>query len=384
MLIAALGPEWVTAIAGAQWSIARRSVNKYRKQHRDWTQQQAHFADMGGIHLKLSDSEFPITSDMLLKLLEKKIVKLPTIEDQSQGIELTDTSESTINTIPVELPDLPENMTQDRSKVDILAKSIAFLQTAWFVVQCRARRCQGLYITSLELSTVAFVVCTIGTMILWWSKLSGVMMPTMVSLNVPLAKLLDKEPDPSWIRHPLEQLDDISLTPSLHISVQPFLRYLTFWKKKTELSEYQKQQRRDEEKARFRDDRLPPAPRDWPLNFYLADVSMLFGAVYVAGWNIRFPTTVELILWRVAICSMLGGVVGFWAVDLVLKLCDHLCGEGGFGPGFPIKIALCAIITVVYTCCRLFLIIEMFASLRELPVSAYHTIKWTSALPHLS
>jgi hypothetical protein len=435
MLIAGLGPEWVTGMAGAQWSIAGRSSKKFRAQNCKWTRKQAYFADMGGIRLTLRDDQFPITSEMLLKLVIKKIVKFPdmsksmiqdrskvdfiaklitffqtawcavrrrvrfhdsgkTVESpdtisesmiNSKPVELPDAiSESMINSKPVELPDMSESVIQDRSKVDFIAKLITFFQTAWFVIECAARRGQGLYITSLELSTVAFVVCTIGTMILWWSKPTDVMVPIIISVDMRLAELMDvldlidKEPPAPCVCSPLWKLDE--LRPSLHCDVLPQLQRVVFWKKNTALSEKQKQ---DEEKARFRNDRLPPAPRDWYLNHFLTTVSILFGAIYVAGWNISFPTTVESIFWRVAICSMLGGVLAFWVLDYGLVLYYTFRRQPVVSIG-PFRIALCGIIATVYVCCRLFLIIEMFVSLRELPVSAYETVNWTLPMLHLS
>ena len=54
------------------------------------------------------------------------------------------------------VPILSEEDINDRSKGDGLSKGLVVLQTAWFVIQCIARKAQGLVITQLELSTLAF------------------------------------------------------------------------------------------------------------------------------------------------------------------------------------------------------------------------------------
>jgi hypothetical protein len=51
----------------------------------------------------------------------------------------------------------------DRSKADAFAKSISVIQTGWMLVQCVGRIIDSLYNSLLELVTVAFAICTLGT-----------------------------------------------------------------------------------------------------------------------------------------------------------------------------------------------------------------------------
>ncbi|KAI0062786.1 hypothetical protein BV25DRAFT_1825331 [Artomyces pyxidatus] len=48
------------------------------------------------------------------------------------------------------------------SQGDGLSKTLAIAQTLWFVVQCVARRIEGLPITQLELMTLAYTTITIA------------------------------------------------------------------------------------------------------------------------------------------------------------------------------------------------------------------------------
>jgi hypothetical protein len=61
MGIGALGPEFVTAFAGAQWSYARRGTKKIKDLDPNWTNTHSFFADMGGVRLRLLDHEFPLS-----------------------------------------------------------------------------------------------------------------------------------------------------------------------------------------------------------------------------------------------------------------------------------------------------------------------------------
>jgi hypothetical protein len=79
---------------------------------------------------------------------------------------------------PLKTP--PEEEIQDKSIGDGLSKAIALFQTIWFVMQCIARRNQGLLITELELITVAYTIITVAMYIAWWNKPLNVGCPTRV------------------------------------------------------------------------------------------------------------------------------------------------------------------------------------------------------------
>lgn len=50
-LIALIGPEWLSGMAGAQWSLARRAKKQFKAAGIKWTLRQSFFADMGGIRI---------------------------------------------------------------------------------------------------------------------------------------------------------------------------------------------------------------------------------------------------------------------------------------------------------------------------------------------
>ena len=59
---------------------------------------------------------------------------------------------------------------KDKSKGDLLSKTIAILQTTWFIIQCIARGAQGLALTELELVTIALASLNAITYFFWWDK----------------------------------------------------------------------------------------------------------------------------------------------------------------------------------------------------------------------
>ncbi|KAI9891057.1 MAG: hypothetical protein M1814_003408 [Vezdaea aestivalis] len=78
------------------------------------------------------------------------------------------------------LPEISAEEIYDKSKSDGLAKAIVILQALWMFIQCIARPAQGLYITLLEINTVAHILCAFIVFIFWWSKPRNVTQPTKV------------------------------------------------------------------------------------------------------------------------------------------------------------------------------------------------------------
>ncbi|OCL02642.1 hypothetical protein AOQ84DRAFT_422230 [Glonium stellatum] len=321
MAIALFGPEWLTAFAGAQWSIARSAVKQFKAAGIEWTMRQAFFADMGGIRVRLNDDEFPVTSKHMFVLISLGLIKPSSIT--------------------------PEAI-DDRSKTDGVAKLVTILQTVWFILQCVARLLQQISITTLELSTIAFVAAAINEAVNWtWS--------------------------------PLERFDD--LRPNLLADAWPLLKNWPLLKRKSS------QLNHDVQKASFRNDRLPPFEKDWTLISFFIIVSLCFGAVYVAGWNVSLPTYVEQVIWRVCIVTTLSLVVAFWLAEFIVELHLHYLGEkvaeNEKVAVTPVKLGLFGAIATVYVLVRLYILVEGFVALRSLPVVAFKTVSWTNFLPHV-
>ncbi|KAJ3558024.1 hypothetical protein NP233_g11594 [Leucocoprinus birnbaumii] len=66
--------------------------------------------------------------------------------------------------------DMPAEAVYDKSKGDFLTKLLAILQTSWFAAQCITRWATGLYVTELEVMTLAFACFNVVTYALWWHK----------------------------------------------------------------------------------------------------------------------------------------------------------------------------------------------------------------------
>ncbi|KAF7973369.1 hypothetical protein HWV62_15455 [Athelia sp. TMB] len=74
---------------------------------------------------------------------------------------------------------------KDKSKGDTLSKTVAVIQTLWFIAQCITRRAQGMAITSLEIMTLAYTVITVAMYAAWWHKPLNVRCPVRVKGDLP-------------------------------------------------------------------------------------------------------------------------------------------------------------------------------------------------------
>ncbi|KAG6914726.1 hypothetical protein DXG01_015737 [Tephrocybe rancida] len=79
--------------------------------------------------------------------------------------------------------DISELEIQDRSKGDVLAKSLVLLQVSWFILQVVARAVQHLAVTELEIATLAFAILNIMTYLCWWNKPLDVNLPIKITTD---------------------------------------------------------------------------------------------------------------------------------------------------------------------------------------------------------
>jgi len=170
-----------------------------------WTLKHGHYVIMGGIHLvEPFESTSPeATTEAASDVANVQPTSTPQVEGTNADVEKERASKPkegrvTILTLEMleELAEDPEFEIQvteeeimDRSKRDALSKFIFILQCSWFIVQCIARRVQGLSLTQLELTTLAVASLNGITFILWWDKPLGANTPVRVYVR----KLTDVE-----------------------------------------------------------------------------------------------------------------------------------------------------------------------------------------------
>lgn len=141
--------------------------------------------------------------------------------------------------------------------------------------------------------------------------------------------------------------------------------------------------------------------QNWPSNDLLRNVDGLivgmvlwlanfcYGGIHAAAWNDHFPSSVEKWFWR-ASSSYIGFCGGLWVIlnFLVTKyprlneFWEHwMDGEKNWleSVGLGIVVFICGFSLLL---ARVFIVVEAFISIRELPKMAYQTPQWTNVFPH--
>jgi hypothetical protein len=155
LLVGLLAPELTMMFAFAQLTSAQRSVKDMKALGKSsWSLTHGFYADSGGFQLHTRDSKpFPITAKQVAYLVEYGFIDMPTITKRE------------IN---------------DKSKADRVTKALAFIETGWLVTKLAGRAAQGLQITPFELVTLAVLVCSFTSLVLWWHKPLDVQAPTPI------------------------------------------------------------------------------------------------------------------------------------------------------------------------------------------------------------
>lgn len=392
-ILAIAGPEVTLGLAMGQWQSARASVKAFHKSgFSDWTMTQAFFADMGGFLLKTVDFEepFPVDAAQLHYLIVHKHLEYPA--------------------------DYDNHFIGDKNKSDALVRFITICQTLWFTINCICRGVQKLDLTTFEVTTLAFIYCTLGTTFFWFNKPSDVGRAVILRTEKTVTQMIRADYRDVWQeyrRTPFEVINRkewswgkywshwMNILRCLGISFAPKVRPVN----------------------RMRNDNFPELSAQAMFAFFVFSTS--YGAIFFISWNYYFPTKTEHVLWNASIIANLGTIMCAWVIDTVnFRVMPALRSKSAAGSlgqrtgtrsnairsqssvsGLATHIAdsirnntpdkdpafttpLLALIpfditAIVYITARAFILVEDCASLRALHASAYATVDWTQIIPHI-
>ncbi|KAL8749165.1 MAG: hypothetical protein Q9199_007853 [Rusavskia elegans] len=381
MFWAIVGPELVLSVAIGQFASARRSVRRFHGLgYETWTVRHGFFADMGGILLQPTNSTpFLVNGRQLAYLVEKQYIPCPNIAAEEIW---------------------------DKSKTDTLARVLTLLQTCWFIVQLLGRAILRLPTSTLELSTGAIVLCTLGTFICWLHKPNDVFTGIVLTTEVTTAHILIDAGDAAAVpyRHtPLDFVAKESFTCSY--DMMGFLNLRC--------------DNRERPLRCFPNDRFPDIGS--LEKFALFCMSTAYAAFHFIGWNFRFPTRLELLLWRLSSSIILGATIFFWIFETIAA--RHRFGrwdkyliwlglkKQALSPKTDVEsnmkrqdtvhrldafereqkqaksmlgweVGLLMPFVFLYAAARTYMIVEALASLRELPIGVFKTFEIGQMLPH--
>lgn len=389
------GPEVTFQLALGQWTSACCSVREIQSLgHKDWTMAHAFLADMGGIMLHTKDfPPFPVNAVQLHFLLARELVPYPQIERQTIS---------------------------DKNKAEPLVRVITLVQICWFITNCVARTVQQLAITTLELTTLAMILCSLGTLFCWLHKPMDVEVPIRLRADITMAEILVRAGD-----GPKERYDE---NPLDFLNRERRWLWHDYWKRgvmvirQTGLIFVPRKRPLDH----IVNDNFPePSSRAMPILLF---IHMAYAGIHMGGWNFHFPTSTERLLWRICSSITIAMILFVWLEITVMEripissddsqhqsssekprtepagleprvyqLATQLPGsfknrmvrrltdtgkvarKWGMSFRTAYKVGLPFI---VYVLARAYLLAEDLASFRSLPSSVFATVSWTEFLPH--
>jgi len=422
-----LCPELIFEIAFSQWLSARQSIQDFNSSgfgnrpakdrwykfklignqstegtsignscaEERWTMKEAFFADMGGFILHTRDQlPFPIDAKQLHYLVSRRYLKLPILDHR---------------------------VIEDKNKVDGLLRTITLCQITWFVISVIGRWAQQLVVTTAELTTVSFILCSLGTAFCWWHKPADAVLAEVLESDISINDILQAEGQTSdgWKSTPLDFVSRNewwwSRCWANFVNILRNMR-LTFGSDVKPIDRIA--------------DSLQKEISKKSLYICMTLTSGYFSVLFV-GWNYSFPTRTEQLLWRGACVTMmatlfiltifagLGGTYpALWQrfrQYSTSKISRIKCQESGFRPEnstrsrhmgkrlngvldcvrnnsvgkdpllyVPLKIIIPMYLVGVFYChARTYILIADIIELRSLPASAYATVNWQGFLPHL-
>ncbi|MCJ1241384.1 hypothetical protein MMC14_009389 [Varicellaria rhodocarpa] len=118
--------------------------------------------------------------------------------------------------------------------------------------------------------------------------------------------------------------------------------------------------------------------------------SMAYGGAHTAAWNDYFPSVTEAWMWRlssvfIAACGFLWLSIN-WLARLSSSLnnyWDRVMAREAHWTSYLLLGTICSVCGIAYVFARIFLVVEAFISIRQLPSAAYETPNWTQLIPHL-
>ena len=113
---------------------------------------------------------------------------------------------------------------RDKSKDNGFRSFITVLQVGWFVLQFIGRVVQGLAVTTFELTTIAFVACTLPTFECWRKKPADVQTPGIfpipnISIDMILCRAGERNSSSAYRKMPLDFTDDSPLVVPVYYPI---------------------------------------------------------------------------------------------------------------------------------------------------------------------
>ena len=289
----------------------------------------------------------------------------------------------------------------------------------YFAVNALARVSQGLAITTLELTVLGFILCTLATSTCWWYKPNSVLTGHTFELSKSMEEIIRAAGAAADGTYRDTPLDFVSCERWSGNVLWPY--YVNILRK-TGLFKDAHRARPVQRLSSF----SFPKPSTRRSEHLVLWLGLAYAAIFFAAWNFYFPTETERILWRVFATAQFVLSAGIGTLEIsqltwptgptqlpqpysinrsslhedTRKLGKSL-GRKVFcwlrqvwdipinnstsqNPFYRISLGSLLLTTplcAAYCICRWYIFLEDIIALRSLPSSAYRTVDWTQYWP---
>jgi hypothetical protein len=343
MIFTLILPEFIFAKACAERIVAQKSMKKVRSlkhqkvdiseaERSNWTTAHAFYAEMGGFVIHPHGEG---TTDT--RVLDTFTI----LEFRKRGFLRT-------------LPTITADHLNDLSNGDSFTKTAAVGQVSWMVVQVIVRAVKRLPITQLEVTACGFAALTFLTYLLWWEKPQAVRSVT----ELPLSEAPEFEA--------LEQL-------------------LTF----RDFCFHELVVESDDVCRNLKDNKPMPnhtmsvhKKTDYTFVLVFSLGGIILGCVESTAWKFDFPTSIELLLWRISSLLIIAAFPLLYIIAVMVLWLTTAWEDMDITIARVMKVAS-YITFAIFLFARLFILFETIYSLFHLPPEAFIST-WSSNIPHIA
>jgi hypothetical protein len=155
-VIAVLAPEILACVVLIEYGEARNNFKAIKQIcNGRWSMSQQFFVHMGGVQ-----SEFEDCTETLGCTADGDFYQRRALDVLQHALQLKILDTNVV----------PASDVEKRSESNQLVKALVCLQASWLVAQVIGRAVAKLLITTLEVVTVAYVICALVTYAFWWYK----------------------------------------------------------------------------------------------------------------------------------------------------------------------------------------------------------------------
>ena len=363
--IMAIAPEFLPYNAFNDWYRARILRTVWNASiDSQLSMKQAHYILSGGVQISASTEHHDRVLEVELLIFINQVGLAPSYSGNKHS-NFRDFWDTVIAKLP------SDRDLDDKSKSDVVGKAITCLQVAKTLVLIIGRLVYGLDVSLLEVTTAAYIALTLLAYLFWFKKPYNVATYQTVELPFCSDKLglnCEKYNVSNLSTEPTEHLKRRAAreaNPSNLVSSNLYTGSLS------EEDFYCIGDKRERRREVFMSLAV------------LTILCSILGGIHIAAWNYQYPSQPEAWLWR-ASCVLVGSLPWYLIHAQYVEHCVKSSRRTRAARWHQRINTICLyILYASYPIARIFLIVEVFVSLRAAPSGIYQQPDWTTYLGHI-